>query len=55
MDGPGIAVGDVVEDVVDDVLADALLAGAVEVDDRRRSGEAAVLAIVAAELVALDA
>jgi hypothetical protein len=45
----------VVEHVVDHVLADPLLAGALEVDDRRAARELRrVLAIVVLELVGLD-
>ena len=50
----GVAVGDVVEGRVDDVLADALLPAAMQMDDGRGAGEVAVLAVVPAELVALD-
>ena len=54
VDGPGVAMGDVVEDVVDDVLADPLLSCATEPDDRRWAGEGAVLAVVALELIRGD-
>jgi hypothetical protein len=53
-DRSGIAMGDVVEHVVGHVLADPLLALAAEMNDRRRTGELAVLAVVAGELVRLD-
>jgi hypothetical protein len=44
--------GDVIKHVVDDVLADALLAAALQVDDRRSPGELRrVLAVVLLELV----
>ena len=48
-----VAVRDVVEHLVDDVLAHALVAVALEVDDRRAAGELRrVLAVVRLELVA---
>jgi hypothetical protein len=55
MHGSRIAMGDVIEYVVDDVLADALLARALQVDDRRAASELRrVLPVVGLELVGLD-
>ena len=53
--GSGVAVGDVVEVVVDDVLAAALLAAAVQRDQRRGASEAGVEgAVEIGQLVGVD-